>query len=77
MCKKCDNPEGNLCNACEREVQEVKHEGGLGVFSKPPAAAPIVVALHHRMDWWPDMVVGRSINIASSTNDAPKELIYV
>lgn len=28
--------------------------------------------------WWPAHVVGqRSINIASSTNDQPKEIMYV
>lgn len=24
MCKVCDNPEGNLCQACENEQAEIK-----------------------------------------------------
>lgn len=60
MCGKCDNPEGNLCNACEREVKAVKHE-----------------ALYDD-GWWPRVAVAaRSINVASVSNDAPKEMIYV
>lgn len=59
MCGKCDNQEGNLCRACEREQQDVKAE----VASD---------------GWWPMHVVGqRSINVASSTNEQPKEIMYV
>lgn len=60
MCKKCDDIEGNLCKACEREHQEVMDE---------------VIAAD---GWWPMVVApARSINIASTLNEAPREMIYV
>jgi hypothetical protein len=60
MCKKCDNPEGNLCNACEGEMQAVKTE-----------------ALYDD-GWWPRLQAGaRSINVASTINEAPEVMIYV
>lgn len=61
MCKKCDNQEGSMCRVCEREMEECKQE-------------PI-----QHDPWWPSapVVARRSINVASTSNEHPAELLYV
>lgn len=61
MCGKCDSIEGNLCTKCEHELQEVKHQ-----------------ALYDD-GWWPVVAAGmkRSINVASSSNEQPENMLYV
>lgn len=61
MCGKCDNIEGNMCHKCEADMAEVKQQ-----------------SLYDVDGWWPAISAPRrSINVASTANEAPMEVYYV